>query len=427
MTKKYSEHEAELIMLKNSLKPLEPYKNTQEPWLSECLKCNSKVSPRLQKVLIRGHQCKFCSKHVINEDDAVKLMKKAGFTPVAKYPGANKPWQSKCSKCKKITSPTFTAVKSGIGCKYCGKRAIDPLDADKAIRKRGFKPIETFPGAVLPWKVQCQTCMKIFTIKLHSLNTSTGCKYCEGVEVDIKDLHRKLKELKLMPLVPYKSAKTPWKCKCLNCGHIVQPTWNRIKQKRGHCAYCAKRRVYIPDALKLLKKLNLKPLIEFPGNNKPWQCLCLSCGEIVQPRWSDLNRGQGGCSNCADYGLNYTKPGYLYLMINSHFKAGKIGIGNSYKGNSGDDRIKRHEKQNWKLVCKHDFQKLSDAYHVEQKIIKWLRTQISLPIFLNPDDMPQGGWTETFETNLIDINIIVKKIENEFRIISKFGNKINHD
>ena len=407
---KYSADEAKSIMLKNNLKPLIPYTNTQTPWKSKCLKCGKTVTPRLQKVLMRGHQCKYCSGHVIDAKEAKQIMVKSGFAPKVEYPGANKPWKSVCKVCKKITSPNLTSVKLGIGCKFCSKRAVDPKDAAAAMLRRGFKVLEDFPGAVSPWKVKCINCKRIFTTTFHSLNSNKRCKFCSGVAVDLKYLHKELRKLKLKPLEEYVTAKTPWKCKCLVCGHIVQPTWNRIKQGRGHCAYCAQRRVYEPDAIRTLKKLKLKPFTEFPGSNKPWKCLCLICQEIVNPRWSDLRRGQRGCSNCADWGLNYSKPGYIYLIENATKNAGKIGIGNSYKSRKFDDRIYRHEKLGWKLVKIWKFQTLTHAYKAEQSTLNWLRNDVYIPIYLDSKDMPIGGWTETFDSRLISLESIQNKI-----------------
>lgn len=413
MARRYTSDEAVEIMLKNHLKPLTPYSNTQTPWKSKCLICKKEVQPRLQKVLLRGHQCQYCSNHVTDSKDANKLMMANGFKPLINYPGSNKPWKSQCKKCGKVTSPSYTSVKRGIGCKFCSNRAVDSKDAERRMKERGFKVLEDFPGATADWKVQCLVCKKIFTTKFHSMKTNNGCKYCSGVAVLPNELEQRLKELKLLPLEPYVSAKTPWKCKCQICGHVVQPTWMRIKQKRGHCAYCANRRVDISEALKLMKLNNLQPLVGFPGTNKKWQCKCLKCGELVKPRFSDIRRGQGGCSNCADFGLNYSKEGYLYLISNSKYASGKIGIANTYKRNISDDRLMRHQKNGWILEEKYDFKKLSSAYDLEQEVLKWLRMNVNVPIHLSSKEMPVGGWTETFSLKLIDLSSVKKVLENK--------------
>jgi len=411
-----TEAAAKKMFLANSLKPLVPYVDSMTPWKSQCLICKKVVSPNFNKVRLRGHQCGYCSGTRVDAEDAVTLMKKNGFKALVSYPGSNKPWKSQCLNCKKITSPTYSNVAKGIGCKFCSKRAVDPKDAVAAMKTRGFKTLEPFPGAVAPWRVQCLTCKKKFEVPFHSLSTKNGCKYCAGKVVDESDLLIRLKELRLKPMEDYQSAKVPWKCKCLVCNHIVQPTWNRIKQGRGHCAYCAQRRVDIPLALKFMKSVGLKPLVDFPGGNKPWLCQCLICKAEVTPRWSDLRRGQGGCSNCADYGLNYQKPGYIYLITNSKLQAHKIGIANSYKSKKYDDRMYNHEKQGWLLHKKKTFTTVKQASDIETSILKWLRMDVGLPIALTAKQMPQGGHTETVDASEIDPPTIWAKVEELSRV-----------
>ncbi len=411
MAAKIPEAQARALFIKNKLEPLVPFPGTQKPWKSKCLITGKTVSPTYGKVREFGHRCIYCSRNVVEPSDAVKLMKNSGFIPLGAFPGSNQPWNSKCVNCKKTTSPTYWNVSKGIGCKYCGNRAVDAKDAVAAMKSRGFKTLEDFPGATKPWQVECLKCKKIFKTKFHSLNTKSGCKYCSEVVVDENDLLIKLKELKLKPLEKYVSAKSPWKCKCLVCKHTVQPTWSRIKSGRGHCAYCAQRRVDIPMALKFMKSVSLKPLVNFPGGNKPWLCQCLNCKAEVSPRWSDLRKGQGGCSNCADYGLNYQKPGYIYLITHKKFNAHKIGIANSYKSKKFDDRMYQHKKQGWILYARKEFLTVQQASEIETKILKWLRLDVNLQFPLTAAQMPKGGHTETVDAREIDLPTIWAKVE----------------
>jgi hypothetical protein len=169
--------------------------------------------------------------------------------------------------------------------------------------------------------------------------------------------------------------------------------------------------VDIPEAMKFMKSIDLKPLIEFPGNNKPWLCKCLKCKAEVTPRWSDLRRGQGGCSNCADYGLNYQKPGYIYLITNTELKSHKIGIANSYKSRKFDDRMYQHEKRGWTLYKKLSFKTVKEASEIETKVLEWLRMEVGLPFQLTSKQMPQGGHTETVDASEIDLATIWAKVE----------------
>ena len=411
MAPKIPEAKARALFLKNKLEPLVPFPGTQKPWKSKCLITGKVVSPTYGKVRDFGHRCIYCSRNVVDPVEAVKLMKKSGFKTLIHYPGSNIPWKSQCLTCKKVTSPTYWNVAKGVGCKFCGGRAVDPRDAIKLMKERGFKTLEPYPGATKGWLVRCNQCKKEFKAVFHSSQTRNGCKYCARKVVDESDLLIRLKELKLKPIEKYQSAKVPWKCKCLVCNHIVQPTWNRIKQGRGHCAYCAQRRVDIPVALKFMKSVGLKPLVDFPGSNKPWKCKCLVCGLEASPRWSGLQRGQGGCSNCADWGLNYGKPGYIYLITHEKFGAHKIGIANSYKSKKYDDRMYHHEKQGWVLYKKAKFQTVQKASDIETSVLKWLRMEVGLPAFLSPKQMPKGGHTESVDASEIDLPTIWAKVE----------------
>ena len=159
-----------------------------------------------------------------------------------------------------------------------------------------------------------------------------------------------------------------------------------------------------------MKSIDLKPLVTFPGNNTPWLCRCLICKAEVTPRWSDVRQGQGGCSNCADYGLNYQNPGYIYLITHDKMQAHKIGIANSYKSRKFDDRMYQHEKRGWKLYKKLNYDTVKKASDVETKILKWLRMEVGLPIYLSQKDMPQGGHTETIDASEIELVTIWAKV-----------------
>ena len=401
---------AKKLFIKNRLEPVEPFKDSQSPWKSKCLITGKIVSPTYGKVRDFGHRCKYCSENVTDEFDAIALMKKSGFNPITPFPGGNKPWKSQCLKCKKIYATSFTKVKMGSGCKFCAHAAVDPKDAVAAMKSRGFKTLEPYPGAAKPWLVECLNCKKRFNSALGSLNSKARCRYCQKIAVDESELLERLEELNLKPLEKYKSAKTPWKCQCLVCNRVVQPTWSRIKSGRGHCAYCSQRRVDIPQALKFMKSISLKPIVEFPGNNKPWLCQCLVCKAEVTPRWSDLRRGQGGCSNCADYGLNFQKPGYIYLITHVQMQAHKIGIANSYKNRKFDDRMYKHQKQGWEIYKTKHFPTVKEASDIETAILKWLRIDVGLDFPLTAKLMPQGGHTETVDSSEIDLQTIWAKV-----------------
>jgi hypothetical protein len=101
------------------------------------------------------------------------------------------------------------------------------------------------------------------------------------------------------PLVPYVSSATPWKSKCLKCKKEVSPSFNNVRTKGVRCSFCSGNAVHPDDAMKLMKKAKLKPLVDFPGASKSWKSKCLVCGKEVTPSYKSVRTNGGGCKYCA--------------------------------------------------------------------------------------------------------------------------------
>ena len=476
MARKIPETKARALFLKNKLEPLVPFPVTQKPWKSKCLITGKVVSPTYGKVRDFGHRCIHCSRNVVDPVEAVKLMKKSGFKTLIAYPGSNTPWTSQCLTCKKITSPTYWNVAKGVGCKFCSKRAVDPNDAVTAMRKRGFKTLRPYPGAVEPWLVQCLTCKRKFETFFHSLRTTNGCKYCSGVVLGEKYISDVLKKLKLKPEEDFPGTSLPWKLRCLRCNRIVTPRFTHLTRKDrnvGGCIFCSKRRVHMDDMLALLKQKKLKPIGQFINGKTPWICQCLKCKREVFPRINDLRAGQSGCIYCAGLrvdekkaiklankngftplvkypcakvgwecicnvcgqvskphyssmqqginrckfcatgGFDFNKPAIVYLITHNELGAHKIGVAGAAKQN---ERLTKHTKQGWTVYEHKEFKKGIDAFNLEGKILHWLRYQKKLPPYLSIEQMPQAGWSETVDASEIDLSTIWAKVEELSRV-----------
>lgn len=470
---KVSEASAKKLFLRNYLKPLEPFVNSQTPWRSKCLKCGKTVSPNYAKVKSRGHQCAYCAGSKIDEQDAVSLMKRKGFIPKVPYPGGNSPWKMQCKKCKRLVSPNYSSVKAGSKCKYCMGAAIHPKDAEQALRKRGYIPQGEYPGADKPWLVKCKTCKRTYKIRMHSTSSTARCSYCAGRRVDVKDVYKHMKEIGLKPLEEYVDARTPIKCRCNNCLRIISPTWSHIKNKVQGCAYCAKRRldplevqkimlkaqvkpvvayqnsktpwecvclkckkVVFPrlgdikrgqsaciycagrktddrDAIKLARSLGFEPLENYPGANKGWKCRCLNCSQVSKPHYTTMQQRGSGCRYCADSGFDYRSPAIIYLITNKKLKSHKIGVAGSGKKN---ERLSKHKGKGWTVYKIKNFKSGDKAFSIEQKTLYWLRVNKDLPAYLLPKDMPQGGSSETVDASEIDLPTIWAKVEQLSRV-----------
>jgi recombinational DNA repair protein (RecF pathway) len=365
-SRRTKEKEAVKFMKQAGAIPLEPYKNSKDPWLCRCVKCKREISPAYGNVKNNGtNPCAYCSKKKVHPDDAVKLMKKsnlepltpfpgaaskwkckcllcggivypmyswivagqggcapcgykqsglrgrvpdklaiarmkkAGLSPIDPYPGSGKPWKSKCSKCKSIISPTYNSIASGGGCGVCAGKIVVPEVAEKLMRKANLEPLVPYPGSAVNWKCKCMKCGEVVFPNYGDIKQGDGgCKYCAKHFVKPEDAVALMRFNSLEPLEPYQNTMKPWKCKCLKCGREVSPRHNSIQKGSGGCKYCAKVFLDSEDAVLVMRKASLEPLVAYPGSQKPWKCKCLRCGKEVQPAYTTIQSGQKGCVYC---------------------------------------------------------------------------------------------------------------------------------
>lgn len=108
----------------------------------------------------------------------------------------------------------------------------------------------------------------------------------------------------LRPLEPYPGAHRQWECLCLRCGEKVTPQYANVQQRGRGCDHCARRaqaaarRLCADKAVAAMLAAGVKPLVPYPGSGQPWQCQCMKCGAEVDPRYNDIQQGQGGCKDC---------------------------------------------------------------------------------------------------------------------------------
>ena len=113
-----------------------------------------------------------------------------------------------------------------------------------------------------------------------------------------KDAVKVMKKAGLNPLVPYPGAGVNWKCKCLKCKNIVSPRLASIK-RGGGCVGCSGLlKVSAEDAKLILQKANIEPISEFPGYRKKWKSRCLTCKKIIYPAASSVKIRGKGCIYC---------------------------------------------------------------------------------------------------------------------------------
>ena len=413
MPKKLDPKVAEKVMLDGGWKPLEPYKSASIPWKSECLKCGLIATPTFANVQ-NGSGCTICKNSEkdkptkYTEEKAIQLMLNAGLQPLESYKNTKSPWKSKCLVCEKITTPMLgNIIRGHKGCGFCDGHKIDPEDAVKKMRKAGLEPLEPYASSDAPWKCRHLDCGAIVSPSYASIRSGQGgCRSCGFKESGKKNTldESKAKEVmlkaKLQPLEPYTSSSKPWKCECMVCHKIVFPTYSNINSGNSGCLYCSGGKVDAEDAIALMREHGLEPLEPFIDSKKKWKCRHLKCGNIVYPQYNTIQNRGGGCSACAEYGLNYTSPAYLYIMKHEIYQSIKVGISNI---DAQPNRVRSHEIQGWKLYKVFNFATGQIAEDIENEVLNWLRSEKGLGIHLTKDMVKQGGYSETTDANEITL------------------------
>jgi recombinational DNA repair protein (RecF pathway) len=403
------------VMKKAKLKPLVPYPGSKTNWKCECLKCGKIVYPNYGDVNQGDGGCKYCGGHFVEPEDAVQLMRLNNLEPLEPYQNTMKPWKCKCLKCGKLVTPRHASLQKGSGgCKYCAKKFVDAEDAILVMRKAKFEPLVPYPGAKKPWKSKCLRCGREVQPAYSTIvSGGKGCVYCGRKKVDPQEAFDFMVSKGLTPLEPYKRADGQWKCRCIKCLKEVTPTYSTLKQGAAGCIYCSGRKVDPQDAITLFLENFLKPLVPYESTETKWKSECMKCGQIVYPTHHMVSQRSGGCKYCATLGLDFTLPAYIYLITHEELGAHKIGISGVH---AKEDRLKDHARSGWKLYKRRNFDTADQTYEIEQEVIRWLRVDRGLPPHLSLSEMPQRGWTETVDASEIDLPTIWAKVEELSRV-----------
>jgi hypothetical protein len=421
--KKLDPKVAEKVMLKAGLKPLLPYVNSGTKWKCKCLNCGGIVFPRYSSIKNGFGGCIKCGlvkmklKQRTPEKEAIQRMIKAGFEPLEPYKNAHSKWKCKCLKCGKNISITYGNIRSGFsGRKQCCS-PVAVHSKEEAIKKfatQGFILLQPYTISSAYLKVECKKCGKISKRSYQSLETrgkKPKCVWCANLRKDSKEVVAFMTKNGLKPKTPYKGANEPWKCICLKCKKEVSSSYASVRDGSG-CGYCKKNIVDPKDARKNMISWGYKPLEPYKNNHKNWKSMHIPCKNIVNPTYAQLQQGNGGCRHCAEWGFQYDKESYLYLITHNKLGAHKIGIGNVAKKLKAD-RLHRLKIEGWKIHKVWNFDEGKKALIFEKRIFQVLRKELQLPIFLSKDQIRNEGYSETINADsitLLELEKIIKKV-----------------
>ena len=409
------------VMEKGGFRPLEPYSGAGKPWKCECMKCGHISSPKFAHVQ-NGSKCIKCAnkegglKQRLPESIAIAQMLEAKLQPLEPFPGTKVPWKSKCLVCGHEVTPALGNIIQGHGgCGYCSGHIVDVEVAVAAMVASGLTPLEDYKGSDNPWKCRHEVCGKVVTPSYASIRRGQGgCKSCGSAEGGRKNLFSTEVAIQIMldasikPLEPFVKSGLPWKSECLKCHKTIFPSLQNVKNLRSKCIYCSQMKVDPDDAVALMRKFGFEPLEPYVDSKKKWKSIHIKCGNTVNPLYNTIQTRKGGCSFCADYGLKFDLPAYLYIMEHLEYRSIKVGISNN---DARPNRVKSHENEGWVLRKKILLDNGQIADFVETEILFWLRNVRKLGIHLSKDMMRQGGYSETVDSTEIDFLEIQRQAE----------------
>ena len=103
----------------------------------------------------------------------------------------------------------------------------------------------------------------------------------------------------------------------------------------------------------------------------------------------------------------------LYIIYHEGFDAIKIGI-----GDITGRRYRQHRTKGWKLVSYWYFKNRGDAKRVESLVVNTLRERYGHKRnqgFLDKSDMPQSGYTETFNARKIRKKTLIRMVNKAIK------------
>ncbi len=417
--RRFDPMEAERIMFRAGVRPLTPFPGVHKPWLSLHEACGAEIAPLLSNVRRRGTACRQCgawkrgaARRARHAEAATSAMLAAGFEPLVAYPGSGKPWLSRHMACGQQRKPTLSAIRSGgSGCRPCGLaargwRSWTPDEAVAFFESIGLSPLEPYPG----------------------------------------------------------SSTQPWRSRHILCGRTVRPRLGNVAHGQGPCRECGQEAAHRAQRLddevagEFMRERGLEPATPFPGVDAPWECVHLACGRRVSPSLTNIKRGQGGCTACAQEaasirlrmpqeqavaafcaaGLTPVEPyagssrpwaarhecGRIVTPTLSNVRQGRgicrycnsafpfAGPATLYLVRTKDalkvgmaalegHRIRTHEGRGWKHVWSIDMPTGDDAYNFEQAVLRHWRDDLGLPATVDAVTMPQGGASETVSAHQV--------------------------
>jgi predicted Zn-ribbon and HTH transcriptional regulator len=326
---------------------------------------------------------------------------------------------AKCLTCSHQWEVNPSNISKGSKCPACAKNSRVPQSTwDERAAALGLQWIDPVSGRHSKAKIKCLNCSHVWICEAGAVARGSGCPKCARVGATAKRrlptsewIARAEKlELEWIELPTNNSNKKLIRCK--KCTYEWHITPMKISRNSG-CPKCAGTLVTEEMWIERAKAVNINWL-KIPTNSRigtPAECnIC----KLVWKPVPDAVRGGSGCPDCAITGYKYGEPGLLYLVERKSGQgrsARKIGITNVSGSKVRIDLWRRQDFVLLKTVSHRNGQLI---YELEQQLLRWLRFDLKLPQYLDKEEMPLGGATETFDPEVPTMAHLEEKIDSIF-------------
>ena len=399
--------DAEAMMLAAGAAPLEAYRSKDAPWPCRCLTCGREITPSYGNIRRGQGPCIHCTGRITDVAEALGVMRAAAFEPLVPFPGANRGWTSRCERCDNTVAPSLASVRAGGGCRYCAGQVVDVDEAISIMNAAGFDSLAPYPGANKPWRSRCMTCGRETSPRLVGVRQGRGCQYCAGKAVVPTEAVELMRSRGFEPQAEYPGSSQPWMVRCTTCDRVFETTYSYVRTGSG-CRFCTGKEVVPDEAVEFMLSAGYEPLEPYPGGNEPWRCRCTTCGRHVRPSYSNTRSGGRRCRFCTTGGIDYTAPGVIYLLRRDDYFVLKIGITTRA---TKSNRVERHEGYGWTVVAQWDVPTGDVAEQVERRVLHRWREVFGAPAAVTREQMPQGGWSETASLLWVDPDDTVRFVD----------------
>jgi predicted Zn-ribbon and HTH transcriptional regulator len=402
--------------------------NSKVPTPARCLQCGHNWSPTPSNVS-GGSRCPKCALVKIpGSSGSVTISewkRRAIVAGVEWYPEppakSSAKTQVRCLKCSHVWVVLPSNISKGHGCPSCaGNAPINQSEWDIRAANAGLEWLDEVKGRHQKATARCLQCKFTWKVDAGQVAQGAGCPECgakkaqksRSISEDVWKERAKNRNLEWLETPHNNSTKR--RIRCLKCGHEWKVTPQNVSSRSG-CPQCAGTVVSEDTWNKRASSVGIRWMTTPNDSRKPTPAKCLTCKLEWNATPDSVGRGSG-CPNCAVTGYKMGEPGIFYFIERDNRKgraARKIGISNT---KSFPVRLAFWKSQGFRLIFQVEDQDGAIIQSLEKNMLSWLRDEIGLGQYLDKEEMPRGGSSETFApdnpSNQEILNVISGKLDD---------------